>query len=108
VATEGAERESGRKPTDRDEKTASPAWKAEPLRSRDLARSRDEQVEPKFRLAGGQQEQYPIVTTRPLRDVLQSGWYAWSKRQPSRRTKRDAVLSKPIRIAHTGSAGARH
>jgi len=51
------------------------------------------------------QAQYPIRTMCRLLGVSPSGWYAWSKRQPSSRSKRDAELSAAIRTAHTGSHG---
>lgn len=37
--------------------------------------------------------------------VSSSGWYAWSKRQPSARSKRDAELTAVIRAVHAGSRG---
>jgi putative transposase len=51
------------------------------------------------------QAQYPIATMCRLLGVSTSGWYAWSKRQPSRRSKRDAALTAAIRAAHSGSRG---
>lgn len=40
-----------------------------------------------------------------LLGVSASGWYAWSKRQASARSRRDAVLTQSIRAAHAGSGG---
>ena len=51
------------------------------------------------------QAQYPIATMCRLLGVSSSGRYAWSKRQPSPRSKRDAELTTAIRAAHTGSRG---
>jgi len=51
------------------------------------------------------QAEYPIKTMCRLLGVSSSGWYAWSKRQPSPRSKQDAELSTAVRAAHTGSRG---
>jgi putative transposase len=51
------------------------------------------------------QAEYPIATMCRLLGVSSSGWHAWSKRQPSPRSKRDAELTVAIRAAHTGSRG---
>jgi IS30 family transposase len=40
-----------------------------------------------------------------LLGVSPSGWYAWSKRQLSLRSKQDAALTTAIRAAHTASRG---
>jgi putative transposase len=46
------------------------------------------------------QAQYPIATMSRLLGVSTSGWYGWSKRQPSSRSKRDTELTTAIRAAH--------
>jgi putative transposase len=51
------------------------------------------------------QAQYPIVTMCRLLGVSPSGWYAWVRRQPSRRAETDAALTVDIRAAHTASRG---
>ena len=48
---------------------------------------------------------YPIVTMSRLLGVSPSGFYAWSKRPPSRRCQADAVLTAKIRTAHAASKG---
>ena len=40
-----------------------------------------------------------------LLGVSPSGWYAWSKRQLSLRSKQDAALTTAIRAAHIASRG---
>ena len=49
------------------------------------------------------QADYPIATMCRLLGVSPSGWYAWVKRQPSRREETDAVLTADIRAAHAAS-----
>jgi putative transposase len=51
------------------------------------------------------QADYPIATMCRLLGVSSSGYYAWVKRQPSRRMKTDAALSEEIRAAHAASCG---
>jgi putative transposase len=51
------------------------------------------------------QAHYPIATMCRLLGVSPSGWYAWSKRQLSLRSKQDAALTTAIRAAHTASRG---
>jgi putative transposase len=51
------------------------------------------------------QARYPVRTMCRLLGVSPSGWYAWSKRQLSPRSKRDAELTTAIRAAHTASRG---
>jgi putative transposase len=51
------------------------------------------------------QAQYPIATMCRLLGVSSSGWYAWSKRQASPRSKRDVELTTAIHAAHAGSRG---
>jgi putative transposase len=51
------------------------------------------------------QADYPIATMCRLLDVSSSGYYAWLKRPPSRRTQTDAALIVQIRAAHAASRG---
>jgi putative transposase len=51
------------------------------------------------------QAKYPIATMCRLLGVSSSGYYAWAKRQPSRRAQSDTALVAEIRAAHAGSRG---
>ena len=51
------------------------------------------------------QAAFPIATMCRLLGVSPSGYYAWTKRQPSRRTRTDAALVAEIRAAHAASRG---
>jgi len=51
------------------------------------------------------QARYPIVTMCKLLGVSSSGYYAWVKRRPSRRSETDAALITEIRSAHGASHG---
>jgi putative transposase len=51
------------------------------------------------------QAAYPIATMCRLLGVSLSGYYAWTKRQPSRRAQADAVLVAEIHAAHEASRG---
>ena len=51
------------------------------------------------------QANYPIATMCRLLGVSPSGYYAWVKRQPSRRAQSDTTLMAEIRTAHAGSRG---
>ena len=51
------------------------------------------------------QAAFPIATMCRLLGVSPSGYYAWTKRQPSRRTQTDAALVAEIRAAHAASRG---
>ncbi len=51
------------------------------------------------------QARYPIATMCELLGVSPSGYYAWTKRRPSRRSQSDAVLITQIRAAHAVSRG---
>ena len=48
---------------------------------------------------------FPIATMCRLLGVSPSGYYAWTKRQPSRRARTDAALVAEIRTAHAASRG---
>ena len=48
---------------------------------------------------------YPITTMCRLLDVSTSGYYAWRRRQPSRRAASDAALEARIREIHAASYG---
>jgi putative transposase len=51
------------------------------------------------------QAAFPIATMCRLLGVSPSGYYAWTKRQPSRRSQTDAALVAEIRAAHATSRG---
>jgi putative transposase len=51
------------------------------------------------------QAEYPIATMCRLLGVSSSGYYAWAKRQPSRRAQSDATLTAEIHAAHAASRG---
>jgi putative transposase len=51
------------------------------------------------------QAAYPIATMCRLLGVSLSGYYAWTKRRPSRRALADAALVAAIRAAHEASHG---
>jgi putative transposase len=48
---------------------------------------------------------FPIATMCRLLGVSPSGYYAWTKRQPSQRGQTDAALVAEIRAAHEASRG---
>lgn len=51
------------------------------------------------------QAEFPIATMCRVLEVSASGYYAWLKRGPSRRAKRDAELTERIRYYHRRSRG---
>jgi putative transposase len=51
------------------------------------------------------QADYPIATMCRLLGVSSSGYHAWAKRRPSRRSQTDAALLAKIRAAHAASRG---
>ena len=51
------------------------------------------------------QEQYPIATMCRVLEVSTSGYYAWRKRQPSRRSQTDKTLTEKIKRIHSRSKG---
>jgi len=51
------------------------------------------------------QAAFPIATMCRLLGVSPSGYYAWTKRQPSRRSQTDAALVAEICAAHAASRG---
>jgi putative transposase len=51
------------------------------------------------------QASYPIAAMCRLLGVSSSGYYAWSKRVPSRRAQADAALLAQIKAAHAASYG---
>ena len=48
---------------------------------------------------------YPVTTMCRVLEVSTSGYYAWKKRAPSERARRDEVLTKRIREIHQWSRG---
>src|SRR3974390_25373 len=77
-----------------------------PLKSRGLVCSGDEHdpIEG-FRFVSENQAEFPIATMCRILGVSPSGYYAWTKRQPSRRARTDAALVAEIRAAHEASRG---
>src|SRR3974390_507040 len=77
-----------------------------PLKSRGLVCSGDEHdpIEG-FRFVSENQAAFPIATMCRLLGVSPSGYYAWTKRQPSRRSQTDATLVAEIRAAHVAFRG---
>jgi putative transposase len=51
------------------------------------------------------QANYPTATMCRLLGVSASGYYAWTKRRPSRRAETDAALLTKIHVAHAASYG---
>ena len=51
------------------------------------------------------QVRYPVATMCRLLEVSTSGYYAWRKRSPSRRARRDAELKALIAAIHSKSRG---
>ncbi len=51
------------------------------------------------------QAEYPIATMCRLLGVSSSGYHAWVKRRPSRRSESDVALTAEIRVAHEASGG---
>ena len=51
------------------------------------------------------QATYPIASMCRLLGVSSSGYYAWTKRRPSRRAETDAALLTKIHAAHAASRG---
>jgi len=51
------------------------------------------------------QEEFPIAALCRRLDVSTSGYYAWARRGPSARARRDAALLERIRQLHTASGG---
>ena len=48
---------------------------------------------------------YPVAIMCRLLGVSPSGFYAWARRQPSRRARDDARMAEEIRVAHADSKG---
>jgi putative transposase len=53
----------------------------------------------------GNQASYPVKTMSRVLEVSTSGYYAWLKRPPSKRTQEDLKLTKRIRELHRRSKG---
>jgi putative transposase len=51
------------------------------------------------------QAEFPIATMCRVLGISSSGYYAWSKRSPSRRAQTNAALSKTVRTIHAVSRG---
>ena len=58
-----------------------------------------------FRFVSDHQADYPIATMCRLLGVSSSGYHAWEKRRPSRRSQTDAALITEIRAAQAASRG---
>ena len=78
-----------------------------PLKGGGLVRSGDERDPTEgFRFVSDHQAAYPIATMCRLLGVSPSGYHAWVKRRPSRRSATDAALIAQIRAAHEASRGS--
>ena len=51
------------------------------------------------------QATFPVTAMRRVLSVSPSGFYAWRKRRPSERARRDALLTLQVRESHTRSDG---
>jgi len=72
--------------------------------SRGLVRTGDRRCTTEiFKFVSAHQALYPVKTMCRVLDVSTSGYYAWRKRQPSRRAQEDQKLIKRIRAIHKQS-----
>jgi HTH-like domain len=77
-----------------------------PLKSRGLVCSGDEHHSIEgFRFVSEYQAEFLILTMCRIPGCAPSGYYAWTKRQPSQRARTDAVLVAEISAAHEASRG---
>ncbi len=56
-----------------------------------------------FSLIDAERASYPVAMLCRMLGVSKSGYYAWRDRPPSRRTRRDALLTEKIREIHSSS-----
>jgi putative transposase len=56
-----------------------------------------------FSLIDAERASYPVAMLCRMLGVSKSGYYAWRDRPPSRRTRRDALLTEKIREIHSRS-----
>ena len=59
----------------------------------------------KFAFIDAEKAQWPIAMLCPVLGVSSSGYYAWRRRPPSERAKRDARLAVEVRLAHKRGRG---
>ena len=59
----------------------------------------------KFAFVAAEKAQYPIAVLCSVLGVSSSGFYAWRKRMPSKRSKADAQLAVQVRLAHKRGRG---
>ena len=59
----------------------------------------------KFRFMRAHQAEFRVRTMARVLGVSPSGFYAWLRRQPSRRAREDRLLSEAVREAHAASRG---
>lgn len=57
----------------------------------------------RFRFIAAEKVSYPVVRLCSVLEVSTSGFYAWERRQPSQRSRHDAMLTEHIRSVHTSS-----
>jgi putative transposase len=56
-----------------------------------------------MRFIDAEKASYPVAMLCRLVDVSRAGYYAWSRRRPSKRAQADAALTEEIRAIHTKS-----
>lgn len=56
-----------------------------------------------MRFIDAERAYYPVTMLCRLVDVSRAGYYAWSRRPPSKRAQADAALTEEIRVIHTQS-----
>lgn len=54
-----------------------------------------------MRFIDAERAYYPVTMLCRLVDVSRAGYYAWSRRPPSKRAQADAALTEEIRVIHT-------
>jgi len=59
----------------------------------------------KFAFIAAEKAQHPVAVLCSVLGVSSSGFYAWRKRPPSQRAKRDARLAVEVRLAHKRGRG---
>ena len=57
----------------------------------------------RYRFIAAEKVSYPVARLCSVLEVSTSGFYAWERRQPSQRSRHDAMLTEHIRSVHTSS-----
>ena len=60
----------------------------------------------RYRFIEAQKAEYPVTLMCRILEVSCSGFYAWSKRAESKRSRFDRALLVDIKAAHTASGGS--